>query len=71
MVRLEQVGTVGNHLRGDDGTGFEAGFCDASGAAVDRNGTVYVADVFNDTIRKTTLAGAGSVWRRQRGNCVS
>lgn len=47
-----------------DGTGSVARFRNPSGVAVDNNGTIYVADTDNDTIRKitgngevTTLAG--------------
>jgi PKD repeat protein/sugar lactone lactonase YvrE len=43
-----------------DGNGSAARFANPSGVAVDGNGTVYVADAFNDTIRKITPAGAVS-----------
>jgi hypothetical protein len=53
-----------------DGTNGAARFAQPYGTAVDTNGNVYVADYFNDTIRKmtpvgtnwvvTTLAGAAS-----------
>ena len=52
-----------------DGTGNAARFADPYGVAVDNAGNVYVADIFNDAIRKvkpvgtnwvvTTLAGVG------------
>ncbi|MEI6716024.1 MAG: HYR domain-containing protein, partial [Verrucomicrobiota bacterium] len=40
-----------------DGTGNEAKFTRPSGLAVDGNGTVYVGDLFNYTIRKITSGG--------------
>jgi DNA-binding beta-propeller fold protein YncE len=41
----------------EDGTGSEARFNVPFGVAVDRRGTVYVADLGNHTIRKITPAG--------------
>jgi hypothetical protein len=40
-----------------DGTGASARFDHPSGVAVDSAGTVYVAEYYNDTIRKVTAAG--------------
>src|SRR5439155_1682689 len=40
-----------------DGTGSAARFYDPLGVATDSSGNVYVADTFNDTIRKITPAG--------------
>ena len=40
-----------------DGTGAAARFTNPEGTAVDGAGNVYVADTFNDTIRKITPAG--------------
>ncbi len=40
-----------------DGTGSDARFSLPSGVAVDASGNVYVADTFNNTIRKITSAG--------------
>jgi hypothetical protein len=40
-----------------DGTGSEARFNDPQGVAVDNAGNVYVADTYNQTIRKITPAG--------------
>ncbi|HWD92584.1 MAG TPA: NHL repeat-containing protein [Verrucomicrobiae bacterium] len=42
----------------DDGTGSAARFNFPYGAAVDSSGNVYVADTYNETIRKITPAGA-------------
>ena len=41
-----------------DGTGSAARFNNPNGVAVDSAGNVYVADIFNATIRKVTPAGA-------------
>ena len=43
-----------------DGTGAAAGFCNPSGVAVDGSGNIYVADLYNYTIRKITPAGVVS-----------
>jgi sugar lactone lactonase YvrE len=43
-----------------DGTGIAARFFQASGVAVDSSGAVYVADTYNNTIRKGVAAGSGS-----------
>lgn len=45
---------------GTDGTGPAARFYDPAGVATDSAGNVYVADDFNNTIRKVTPAGAVS-----------
>ena len=42
---------------GQDGTGSAASFSNPQGIAVDRFGTVYVADTMNNKIRKITPAG--------------
>ena len=41
----------------EDGTGSAASFHQPDGIAVDASGNVYVADTFNQTIRKITQAG--------------
>src|ERR1700690_1660972 len=48
-----QVGAKGSA----DGTGTNASFNLPTGIAIDANGYLYVADQFNDTIRKITPAG--------------
>src|SRR5262249_48890179 len=42
---------------GADGTGPDARFASPTGVAVDGDGNVYVADAFNDTLRKVTPDG--------------
>ena len=43
-----------------DGTGGAASFFDPAGLAVDTSGNLYVADLFNNTIRKVTPGGTVS-----------
>jgi sugar lactone lactonase YvrE len=47
------AGSIGTN----DGTGSNALFNQPEGVAADSNGTVYVADTFNNTIREVTAAG--------------
>ncbi|HTL54109.1 MAG TPA: NHL repeat-containing protein [Candidatus Limnocylindrales bacterium] len=61
--RLSAAGTVTTWV-GDpmqvgslDGTGSKAQFNGATGIAVDSNNTVYVADLYNHTVRKVTASG--------------
>lgn len=65
-----QAGTVGS----DDGTGDAARFNYPNSVAVDNSGNVYVADLYNDAIRKitpngrvTTLAGMAGEFGRANG----
>ncbi|MES2678394.1 MAG: T9SS type A sorting domain-containing protein [Bacteroidota bacterium] len=51
-------GTIGSA----DGTGNLASFSHPSGVAVDNNGDVYVADYWNNKIRKITSAGVVSTF---------
>ena len=50
------AGTAGS-FGSTDGTGSAARFYFPQGVAVDSAGNVFVADMFNDTIRKITSAG--------------
>jgi hypothetical protein len=50
-----------------DGIGAAARFNGAQGIAADAAGNVYVADTFNDTIRKITPAGAVTTFAGQVG----
>ena len=52
----------------NDGSGDNAQFRNPWGVAVDRNGTVYVADTSSSTIRKITPAGAVSTFAGLAGN---
>jgi hypothetical protein len=54
------AGSVGN-FGSADGTGTNAQFFGTSGIALDGAGNLYVADVFNDTIRELTLVGTNWV----------
>jgi streptogramin lyase len=53
------AGTAGSH-GSTDGAGAAARFYSPYGVAVDGSGNVYVADTFNQTIRKITPAGVVS-----------
>ena len=55
----------------NDGVGDNAQFRNPWGVAVDRNGTVYVADTSSSTIRKITPAGAVSTFAGLAGNSGS
>ena len=45
-----------------DGTGSNARFSSPRGVVVDAAGDVYVADTFNNTIRKVTPVGVVKTW---------
>jgi sugar lactone lactonase YvrE len=49
------------HFGTTDGIGAAALFNGPEGIAVDSSGTLYIADTFNDTIRKGTLSGAPQI----------
>ena len=51
-----------------DGTGSSASFNHPTGIAVDSNGTVFVADLGNSTVRKITSAGVVSTLAGTAGN---
>ncbi|GAB4087972.1 hypothetical protein GCM10028785_06410 [Hydrogenophaga soli] len=51
-----------------DGVGSAARFCAPSGVAVDRSGSVYVADQCNDTIRKITPDGVVTTFAGSPGD---
>ena len=54
------AGTAGS-AGSTDGTSAAARFNNPSGVAVDGAGYVYVADLFNNSIRRITVAGVGAV----------
>lgn len=66
-LRMETVaGTGGYGYAGDGGLAHDAQFRSPTGVAVDTNGNVYIADTYNNRIRKvdasgtiTTFAGTG------------
>src|SRR4029079_2086162 len=57
------AGTAGS----TDGTGSAARFSSPSGVAIDSAGNVYVADTFNNTIRKITHGAAVSTFAGTTG----
>lgn len=59
-----KAGTSGS----DDGQGVSARFRGPEGVAVDRNGTVYVADTFNHTIRRISKEGVVTTVAGSAGN---
>ena len=66
-----QVSTVAGQaqMQGSaDGTGAEARFFWPEGVAVDRNGTLYVADTYNFTVRKISRTGVVTTLAGQAGS---
>jgi len=60
---------AGSAARGNqDGVGTAASFSSPIGIALDTSGNLYVADAFNDTIRKVTPAGAVITFAGSPGN---
>jgi streptogramin lyase len=65
LAGLAEFDANGNPVGGNiDGTGKDARFNYPYGVAVDSAGNVYVADLFNDSIRKVTSAGVVTTLRR-------
>lgn len=63
------VATIAGSVTGfADGTNTDAQFDYPAGIAVDSTGAVYVADYFNDAIRKLTLSGSNWVVTTLAGN---
>ncbi len=51
-----------NSPRSIDGTGTDARFQSPAGLAFDSNGTLYISDFFNHTLRKATAAAVVTTW---------
>jgi sugar lactone lactonase YvrE len=64
------AGTAGT-FGSADGTGTAASFDEPIGIAVDASGNLYVADSYNDTIRKITAAGVVSTIAGKAGTLGS
>ncbi len=60
MVSTLAGGVSGTNFAFADASGSNAGFFYPYGVAVDANGNVFVADAFNNRIRKVTAGGGGT-----------
>jgi hypothetical protein len=62
VVRTLAGGLNGTFAAFGDGTGSQAGFNQPQGVAVDASGNTYVADLYNQRVRKVTPGGGASMF---------
>jgi len=67
-TRFTNLAGLPGGLGSANGTGSEAGFDEPWGVAVDSTGNVYVADTYNDIIRKVTPWGEVTTIAGRVGN---